>query len=83
MKGFLELCMFVCVAAAWAATEYASRHSQNIAFTFGFSLIVTGCAFIHISLAFLVPGVLICGLLTLGRLLAMRRPPARTEAPDA
>lgn len=43
--------------------ERLKRNSENIAFTLGLGAIVIGCFLIDVSIGFLVPGALVCGLL--------------------
>lgn len=84
MKGFAEVVVFFLIALVWMATEWASNNKQNIAFTIGLASIVIGCALERLSLAFIVFGVLTCGLLILGRLLAIRAASIQPkEAKDA
>ncbi len=41
--------------------------AENLAFTVGFGCIVVGFSYVHISLAFIVPGSIVCGLLIANR----------------
>lgn len=43
--------------------DWLKRNSENIAFTAGLVAIVVGCFLIDVSVGFLVPGALVCGLL--------------------
>ena len=83
MRSILEFIVFLAVALVWAASDWLARHKQNVVFTLGLLSIVIGCALERPSLAFIVFGVLVCGLLIVGRLLAFRAPPVRKEGGDA
>ena len=83
MKGFAEFVVFLLVALVWVASDWLSRNAQDVLFTVGLISIVIGCAFIDISLAFIVPGVMVCGLSILGTLLASQAAPAKREGKDA
>ena len=58
---------FLIVAMVFWMREYA----QGIVFTLGFAAIVIGCAIESVSLAFIVGGSLVCGLMVMARLLAI------------
>ncbi len=53
---------------------WAMRNARNIAFTGGLVAIAIGCFVERVSLGFIVPGVLVCGLLVAGQLLRSRTP---------
>ncbi len=72
MKGFGEFVLFLLVAIVWTATDWLSRHAQSVLFTVGLICITIGAAMERPSLAFIIPGGVVCGLLVLGRLLAIR-----------
>ena len=65
MKGIIEFAAFLFVAVAWTATDWLARHARDLIFLLGFVSLIAGFAFVHISLALIVPGVLICGLIVL------------------
>ncbi len=72
MKGLMQFVGFLFVATAWVAVEFLARHKQSILFTLGLAAIVIGLALERTSLAFIAFGVIVCGLLVLGRLIAIR-----------
>ena len=70
-RQFLSDASIFLAFAIVAVVFWTREHAQGIVFTLGFAAIVTGCAIKSVSLAFIVGGSLVCGLMVLARLLAI------------
>lgn len=82
MKALIKFAVYLAVALAWATTDWLARNAQNALFTLGLISIVIGCFIERASLGFIVPGVVVCGLLIFGRLRSTSGD-GRTEEGDA
>ena len=72
MKGIFEIAAIALLLAGFAVADFLRTHVASILFSIGLTLLVIGFAMIDISLAFIVPGLLICGLIIAHRLIVWR-----------
>lgn len=70
MKDHLATALSRIASASAVVGQWAARHAHNLAFTFGFVAIAVGFAMYDISLGLIIPGSIVCGLLTWGRVSA-------------